>query len=270
MKQYIKKGEIKLLSSLVHTGETDGIYSHFRRLKIETGDGIERIPVISGNSIRGIFRRHIMRDLIESVGLKVPDISDELYFMLFTGGLLRKGIKQTIPRFSIKEIRELLPPVSLLGTIVGQRMIQGKMLVGIGYPICKETTKYTGVETKTSVWEYLEEVNYTRRNDREDTKNEEEATDKTQMQYFVEVLAAGCKFQHEFVLLNSTPLEIACFERGLELMYQYPYLGGMSGRGHGKYEWTYKIENNFKYVKFLKDNKTEIMAVLRLLSPTLK
>jgi CRISPR/Cas system-associated protein Cas7 (RAMP superfamily) len=81
------------LSPLSHNGdETLSTTAPFRRQTVLFNNEIIEIPVISGNSIRGIWRRLGAKYLIEKIGLKEEEISAELYHKLFTGGSLNSSV----------------------------------------------------------------------------------------------------------------------------------------------------------------------------------
>ena len=65
--------------------------------------------------------------------------SKKVYHFLFTGGILEaldNKDKGAINLSRKKKIRELIPPISLLGSALGNQMIQGKLKVGMGDVVC--------------------------------------------------------------------------------------------------------------------------------------
>jgi hypothetical protein len=57
MKTYVFEGVVTALTSISHIGDSHGVNAKLRREKFVQPDGtVEEIPVISGNSLRGILR----------------------------------------------------------------------------------------------------------------------------------------------------------------------------------------------------------------------
>lgn len=256
-------GIITLLSPLSHIEQNDGIYSTFRRMTIFLDGQEHRVPILSGNSIRGQFRRALMADLIHNLDLDISDIGEDLYYTLFVGGRLKKGRKAKAESISPKEIRQLIPPLSILGSAFAQRIMPGKLVCGMAIPIAKETIEMTNIESAISIYSLTEEIPYSRRDDLED--KEGGTKDKAQMQYHVEVLKAGVNLCHFFALSKCNEIEIAAFWRGLRLLAEGRHLGGMKSKGHGRFRWSYEKGDETGYTEHLKKHKQEIIKmVMRL------
>ena len=260
MEQIKIEGRIKLLSPLSHNERTDGNYTSFRRLSIFLGGEEIRVPVLSGNAIRGILRRVLMGDMLRSIGVDVKDISDNAYWILFCGGRLKKGEQRGKPVITPSDLREAIPPLSLLGGAVLQRIMPGKLISRMGIPITKETTELTGIESDVSVYSLMEEIPYSRKDDLEEQS--EETTDKAQMQYHVECMRPGVELHHGFSTKGATDLEVACFWRGLRLLGESGYLGGLSAKGHGRFSWTYEYGDEGLYAAFLEDRKKDVVEMV--------
>jgi len=253
-------GIITLLSPLSHTEQNDGTYSTFRRMTIFLDGQEHRVPILSGNSIRGQFRRALMSDLIHNLNLTISEIGEDLYYTLFVGGRLKKGRKAKTESIPPKEIRELIPPLSILGSAFAQRIMPGKLICGMAIPIAKETTEMTNIESDISIYSLTEEIPYSRRDDLEE--KEGKTKDKAQMQYHVEVLKAGVNLSHFFALSECTEIEIAAFWRGLRLLAEGRHLGGMKSKGHGRFRWSYGEGDETDYVKHLEKYKQEIKEMI--------
>lgn len=247
----------------MHSEERTGFSTKFRRISFRVGDEYIPVPVLSGNSIRGVLRRLGASHLLDKVGLAPADLSDAAYYVLFSGGILLKGEKTAaIPEFKAG-LRTHNPFLSLFGSAVRQEMLMGKLRVGMAIPICQETADYTGQPSTVSFFDLLQEVSYTRRDDREEKSAETlAAEDKHQMRYVVEVLAAGSELAHSFSLRRVNELETSCFYTLLRLFAERPYLGGMSNIGHGYVSWTYPTGDTALYEQWLDDNREGIAAHL--------
>lgn len=181
MKTYLFQGIMTALTSVSHIGDTYGINAKLRREKVVTPDGIEEIPIISGNSLRGILRDAGMLHMLRSLGYGVNDDTGEVaglslaaFYFLFSGGSLTKVSGKGIDIDEARRWRELIPLVALFGGAMGNQIMPGKAKIGKAIPICAETAhllpdKFVNGHGETSIWEMVQEEAYTRR---DDEKNE--------------------------------------------------------------------------------------------------
>lgn len=224
---------------------------------------IDNIPTIHGNAIRGYLRRLAMDDFLTLLDYKLD--SKKVYHFLFTGGILEaldNKDKGAINLTLKKEIRELLIPISLLGSALGNQMFQGKLKVGMGEIVCSETKHYIEEYSDYDFSAYnLKGSDFgTRLDDLKEGKTEEDEQ-AHQMKYEFETLIRGTKFTHEFILEDCDPVEKACFYRIIQLWKERPYLGGKSGTGYGKIKLDYpeiEILDDTAYLNYLEDNKEAI------------
>lgn len=241
---------------------------------------IDNIPCIHGNAIRGMLRRLLLDDFLTQV--KYDLNSKKVYHFLFTGGLLEaidSKDKGAINLTKKKEIRKNIPPISLLGSALGNQMIQGKLKVGMGNIVCDETRQYIEDSCPESFSAYnLKSLDFgTRLDDLEigrqietnedNTEKEENGEEQhNQMKYEFESLIRGTKFTHEFILEDMLPHEEGCFSRMLELWSERPYLGGKSGTGYGMIKFNYNLPEDLEpsstYLDYLKENKDTIQSFL--------
>lgn len=238
---------------------------------------IDNIPVIHGNAIRGMLRRLIMEDFLTQLDYTLD--SKKIYHFLFTGGLLEAldaKDKGFINLNKKREIRENIPPISLLGSALGNQMLQGKLKVGMGNIVCDET-KHFIEDTDTFSAYHLKSSDFgTRLDDLEEGRQISENKDKEvknkddeqnhQMKYEFETLIRGTKFTHEFSLEDMLPHEKACFRRMLTLWNERPYIGGQSGTGYGHIQFEYDIPEELPdeqvYLDYLSENKEKIVKFL--------
>jgi len=216
----------------------------------------EYVPVISGNSIRGVLRRLVMAEFVKLTEIKAIDKSS--YHMLFTGGLLNES-----SNYEDIEKREQLismcPALGVLGSAIGNQTITGLMSVGFAYPICKELG--TG---ELSYHQYLDVVSQTRKDDSKTDKDIEIVGEKegtTQMRYEYEVFAPGTPFNHGFRMVDATELMTSAFWRILELFKEAPIVGGMWATGNAELDLSgLEIPNDAGklYLDYLKENKEKI------------
>ena len=182
MKTYLFQGTMTALTSVSHIGDTYGVNAKLRREKIVTPHGIEEIPIISGNSLRGILRDRGMLHMLRTLGYGVNEDTDEVqglslsaFYFLFSGGALTKIGNRGIDIDEARKWRGLIPLVALFGGAMGNQIMPGKCKIGKAIPICEETAnllpgRFVNGNGERSIWEMVQEEAYTRR---DDEKNED-------------------------------------------------------------------------------------------------
>lgn len=275
MKTIEFSGIVTALSSVFHGGgQSFGINSKLRREKFVQPDGnVEEVPVISGNGVRGMLRDLGMTHMCHALGYGEtgedgrPDgLSLPAFYFLFSGGSLTKVSGRGLDIDRARELRELIPLVGVFGGAMGNQIMPGKLRVDKMIPICKETAHLlpeTAVpESPESIWEYLQEEMYTRKDDEKDenkrllidsnvralleaeSRSKREATKQPvvqentgqnqQMMYYVETFAAGTQFYWSVVLSDVTDIEFDAFATCLVAFSKQPYVGAKSNVGLGK------------------------------------
>jgi CRISPR type IV-associated protein Csf2 len=182
MRTYLFEGVMTCLTSVSHIGDSHGVTSKLRREKFITRSGeVEEIPVISGNSLRGILRDRGMLHLLRTLGYGVNEETGEVrglslsaFYFLFSGGALTKIAGRGIDIDEARRWRELIPLVALFGGAMGNQIMPGKCKIGKAIPICEETAhllpgRFVNGNGAMSIWEMVQEEAYTRR---DDEKNE--------------------------------------------------------------------------------------------------
>ena len=271
---YQFEGTVTALSSVSHIGEVHGINAKLRREKLVTPHGIEEVPVISGNSVRGQLRDAGMLYMCRRLGYgveeetgKVRGLSLPAFHFLFSGGSLTKLGDRGLDIDAAREIRRLIPLVSVFGGAMGNQIMEGKLTMGKLYPLCEETSLIVPerfARKDVSIWEMLQEESYTRRDD-EKSENlrqliapevralleasaaekrarsragaddvDEDVGQHQQMRYYVETFAAGTEFYWEILLQDVTQVEYEAFLSALVEFSRRPFIGGMGRVGMGK------------------------------------
>lgn len=268
--------KFELQSPLSHFGdERLGVMQITRTNKFRVGDEYVDVPVYSGNAFRGLFRRLAMRDFLENLGMADEGISEKLYYALFTGGSLSGGSRFEEVGDNL-ELQKMCVPLALLGTALGDKMIQGKMKSSIFIPVCKETIDYTNIESDISFYDMLEDIFYTRSDDLKSIsfnvkKDEKEKENPTQMKYESQCLSAGTVLVGTVSLENSNELEESFFHAVMKKLEKSPHIGGKSSTGHGKVKIEYDelVDENI-YYNYLQENKDLIKAYMRKIEEALK
>lgn len=261
-------GTGETLSPLVHSEEVLSNRALARRMSIKSGNAIVSVPVLSGNSFRGMWRDLAALHIMET--LKVKQVSQDLFGIFFGGGSLSKG-KVT------KEFRDKLyntfPSLRVFGFSIGNVMYPSKLAVDFGVPQVKETQEYskalypklslTATETlanditnmtmmtlkkdddKAIVAGFeLVQVSFPMENSKKEEEDDEEEIKrgKSQMIYHVEYIVPNTHFVHGFrALYPMQPLEIGALLKAVMLGGTRSF-GGMGGRGFGRMQWSYKLE----------------------------
>ncbi|MDK2870642.1 MAG: hypothetical protein PWP39_1877 [Pyrococcus sp.] len=116
----------------------------------EDGKPID-VPVLPGNSLRGVLRDQMalqfLEDVISNAKNNNKDVKAHIgtLLSLFSGGILagKDNEQSKVEPNIIKNIMEqyvyLLLPLSIMGVAIKKIIIPGKLKVGIGYPLTEET-----------------------------------------------------------------------------------------------------------------------------------
>lgn len=234
----MKKLRIKytLTAPLSHIGETSSVGSYFQTVNTAYG----RIPVVTGNSVRGILRDKLASHLLSVLGIAVDK---ETFNVLFSGGNISGSSKNDVER--AKLVREHFPAVSLLGAGLGTMMMSGNLCAGFLYPVCSEACDITGEYSDISWHDLIDEIDFTRFDDTKndkclgmitDVNEEKKAKASTQMRFGVQYIALGTVFVQDIILLDgASELEEAALYTALYEWFKCPALGGMKAKGFGKF-----------------------------------
>lgn len=293
MQTYHFEGVVTALSSITHNGgESFGINQKLRREKLVQPDGsVEEVPIISGNGLRGLLRDigmlHMCRQLgygVEQDGT-VSGMPLPAFYFLFSGGSLTSTGGRGIDVDAARRIRSLIPLVGVFGGGMGNQIMPGKLMCGKLMPICQETAHLLPHHYQklavTSIWDYLQEEMYTRKDDAKNDHYQPLLSGETrklldderhrkaqatalaepqrdtgqhqQMMYYVETLAAGTRFYWELALNDVTDVEFEAFAMTLVEFSKCPYIGGKSAVGLGKV--AVKFDNWLRI-----DSRTEVQG----------
>lgn len=228
----------KMLSPVSHIGEVASTGSYFQTIKTSFG----RLPIITGNSVRGILRDNGAKVILDAIGEKT---SKEVFNILFSGGNLNGTIKNDVGK--AKAVRENIPFVSMFGGGLGDMIMSGKMLVGNLYPVTSETYEMLGEKYTDISWKNLiDEIEFTRTDDGKndtladymtDPTEEKKAKANTQMRFSVQYMAQGTEFVQDIYLMdNTTDLEKGALYSAFLKWFEAPKIGGMSAKGFGIFD----------------------------------
>lgn len=233
----MKKIKIKytMTAPVSHIGQTASVGAYFNTVTTAYGE----MPVITGNSVRGILRDCGAAKLLDAYG---KPVDKETFNVLFSGGNISGATKNDVGR--AKDVRAHFPLVSLLGAGLGTMIMAGTLLCGFLYPVCVESEPFVHGVADVSWHNLMGEIEFTRMDDSKDdsmaTKymdNVDEETKtkaSTQMRVSVQYMAIGTQFVQEIILLDgATELEEAALYSAIAEWFKTHTLGGMRAKGFG-------------------------------------
>lgn len=263
-------GTWTLASSMLHGGdETLGTTRLFRTKGIIYEGRVVQIPTVSGNAIRGLWRRACAIAFLDAyLAAGGRPVSLSAFYYLTSGGALKKGADAGALDLSAeRSLRDLIPYVGLFGGAGLGKIQAGKLWVDEAVPICRETVPilrrmWPAVEdaptAQLSVRELIELHGYSRQ---DDAKNDHwhrylskegkaeatalvkrvqesdaaaEAGAAQQMRYEnVELMAGTVLFHRWGFSWPPTRQELAGLGAGLLAWAERPHAGGRNAVGHG-------------------------------------
>jgi hypothetical protein len=261
----IYPGTLTARSPIHHGGdEKAGNTQTIKRIAFMIDSKKTMVPVISGNSIRGVLRRLIMADMLEHLEYTLENI--KVYHILFSGGSL-ESVESDAGYLNLetrKKIRETLPPLSLLGTSMGNQMPSGKLEVDFALPICSELAAFLPAQYQEnrSIYEIQDHDFTTRRDDLRAEREEGERA--VQMKVDFEILIPGTRFYHRFTLRDADDIERSAFGQMLALWGTRPHIGGKAAIGFGDVALEYKgIPDPKPYLTWLTKNREKVIGQIK-------
>lgn len=269
------QGTVKSLQPIVHGADipdegvaAQGNERYHRKMKVWYEGKAVHIPVISGNSIRGIMRRLGAQSYLEMLELDSEQINRKLHYLLYSGGSLEAGATKGRQKATeeprrpfMEELRELIPLASLMGCSYKRQMLHGKLIADFLVPVVDEVAELYG-QPKPGIRaaEITDWLFYTRQD-----QSDEPKTERNQMIYKTEYIVPNITFMHAFTLIGTSSVETALFYHLLEELNQYGRVGGKAAQGHGKVEFHYSLQANHSaepYIRYIEKNKKSIHAFL--------
>jgi hypothetical protein len=249
-------GTITAISSIAHGGETRGTITLLRRERIRQPDGrAVLIPLISGNSFRGVLRR-AGEDLLREVLAYEGQLPLAAAHALRGGGALAKTSREPLSGHRLQRLRTLIPQIGVFGCAGGGTIISGCLQAGKVMPQLAECAHLfpvptaaptafaaTQIETyvrhdETTSHAFAEVISPTPTGadgqpDLAQLPAEDGHQDSMLMMYRVETFPAGTVFSTWLRLTRATPLEVAFFTDVLGRFAACGTLGGRAATGHG-------------------------------------
>ena len=244
---------ITTTSPLSHgSDEKAGNATVFRRMHVLSTDGkVINLPFYSGNAIRGQMRDLLGDHFLETLGFKIgktnPSCNLWFFHALYSGGALEedsryaKALSKKVgdngaqKANGLCELRNMVPPISLLGSALGNRVLCGRINVVDFRPKCVEWNNGGSVCVDDLFeWQFL-----TRR---EDYENHESGENKSMIANS-ECLKSGVELIGGIdVSAHMTDVESACLNKALKLLKNHGYIGGENRRGFGNVVFEYSAD----------------------------
>jgi len=238
----------------------DELMKVFEQPWIETKaiQAIDYVPVISGNSFKGLIKRLAMYDFCKLSGINA--VSPVKYHWLFTGGTINSGTGfEDIGKR--QEVINNCPMLGLFGSAIGNQTIQGELRVGQAKLDCSENG------TGELSYHDLVEIIFATRLDSSKLENEitilGEDKETHQMKYEYEVYVSGASFTHSFSCSSENPLIVSAFWRMLEVFKAEPYITAKGSVGHGEIDLSEIVipkSASDLYLAHIESNKETIKA----------
>jgi hypothetical protein len=305
METYLVKGIVKSLSPIVHdqiigmsekTKEGEALPFRTMPFIIENEDGDKiaaSIPVVSGNSIRGIGRSLLMRHSIEDVlDLNFNELFPEMnrfqiryLTMVFYKGGVTPGdfeIKKATPVGLYKKVQDNIPWLDLLGGVYVVHHFDSSAKIGILLPVTEETQDLYAnkfdyrpnlmalADLKTEVVRHAKHQGGQDASEYTFNKDDKDSLDnKAAALYPHNVLPAGTEFYTYNVCNTDNEGTALAFKAMFALLKRYGYIGGMSAKGYGQVEFNLEDFNGEEalrgYDEYLVSHKDQIIESIQLL-----
>lgn len=242
----------------------------FRRIHVlATNGSVLELPYYSGNAIRGQVRDLLADHFLRALGLPAdrakPAVALWFFYALYSGGALeessdaQKALKKqlgdngAIRAEGIRTFRDRVPPLSLLGCALGNRVLPGHVQFADLRPLCSEWGTGTRPVAELLTWEYL-----TRREDHEDHGEHHGMIANS------EVLRTGTELEGGIDMDDAIPeIERSALGCGIALLAKRGRLGAENRRGFGRVVLDIQgAPDGALYEAWLAEHKGEILAYL--------
>lgn len=255
---------------LTHGSDTKaGNATLFRRQPVITDSGaVLELPFYAGNAIRGQLRDLLADHFLFAMGLKPcrvkPPVETWFFHILYGGGALedggaagkamaKMGSAGALKTDAMREWRQMLPLVSLLGTGMSNRVLAGRVKCGDLRPDCREWGTGTVPVDELFTVEFL-----TRREDLESYEDHSGMIATSECLRPGTVLRGGMDFD-----ACATPIERGALARGLLELKEHGFIGAQSNKGHGQVEIEYaNLPDPAPYDDYLAANRETILDYL--------
>ena len=264
---------VESLAPIAHGADTKaGNATLFRRqMVLGNGGATMSLPLYSGNALRGAMRDILADHLLGALGLAPrrdkPPVALWFFYCLYSGGVLAEkstaqknitaklGANGALRCEGIRQFRDMLPSLSLLGCAVAQRIIPGRIQVADLRPRCVEWG--TGDKPSSTLFDW---VFLTRREDYENHDENNSMIAVTEALKPGNILDGGIDTDG-----HCSEIEKSALATALQILQAKGYLGAESRRGFGKCKYAVAMPDGVTpepYYDFLASRKADILAYL--------
>lgn len=234
--------DITAQSSIVHGEDYSSVGSDtfrlFRREKVidPSGQPIQ-VPIISGNSFRGVLRR-IGEELTAAALSYEQSLPIPAAHLLTNGGRLAKSARPLTDEAE-RTLKSLIPQVAVFGGAASGRIMSGLVSVGKVLPEIAELAHILPRPPRAiTTLHALADESFAHLSDCRPTTTSAPATDYDDdtsplARFGVETLPAGTALQSWVRVANATAHQIAFLTEVLDVFSQRGHLGGRIAAGHG-------------------------------------
>lgn len=259
-----------LESPLAHGADQKaGNATIFRRMQVLVDGGSITLPYYSGNALRGQIRDLFADHFLSSLGLRPdrtrPLVSMWFFYAMYSGGALEENSDATkalrkqmgdngaIRSIGIRDFRQMVPWLSLMGCALGNRILNGHWQMPDLRPQCREWGTGERSVAELMTWEFL-----TRREDHEEHLVHHGMIANTETMRAGAILDGGA--DHDDAIAE---MELAALSRGLQLLAKRGMIGAENRRGLGKVRIEFEdLPDSAPYDAFLAERKDEILKYL--------
>lgn len=229
--------------------------TELRRIPFITPSGsLVEMPAVSGNSIRCSKRRVQGYKMLQE--LAQPDLPLEGIYFILAGGTTGNNSAKPVGQNVYTELRQTLPFMDLFGGSYKGHFLGGRLSVGFGIPITKETIAWyqkpmsqIGLAIDPDAYPDVLSLNEAinsgvvmyARHALEGTRgltDEDDASISGQMVYGTQVMPAGTVLASDIMLKDpaASPITESCYYAFLDTLLSDGYLGANSAKGCGNFD----------------------------------
>lgn len=244
---------IVLESPLAHGADVSGsnVVGFRREARFDplTGRSVD-LPFVSGNSIRGLWRDLLAYDLCALTGVAPAELDREVGNAIFAGGAIDAGATMGAVDVGVRRaVRDLSPAWALLGGVVHNELMEGRLLVSDAVLVCRESAwlvapalGYQGdardLAASLPPADACTVIRQATRKNHADIPQRDGGS--TQMIFHTEALETGCRLAHYVGLraLAGVPSVVrSALRRAIDLSAQAGCLGAKNAAGFGLVRW---------------------------------
>ena len=258
---------------------------------------IEDVPVVSGNSLRGIGRRHFIQHTLEEVlELDLGELTKDIWaanswakncryltMLFYKGGVSPDGMKPKPSRAgAYEEAIKALPFLDLLGGVYGAHHIEGCLKVGFLVPrtvetqalyVAKAEDRASGLITLEQLKKGIKTIIQMHSSLPMDQMEPHDG-EKRMMPWKSIALPAGTEFYFRASCDTQYLATMLAFHAFVGILAQYGFIGGANRAGYGRVLYDlqdFDIAAAIRaYDDYLESHREEILDGIRLIARDFK